>query len=255
MSSDQVRDRYAAAARRAGDGSLDGRLATGEPADAPAGDRFGAGGYQVSDIAGAPDGAVAASLGCGNPLTVADLRAGDTVLDLGSGGGLDALVSARRVGPAGRVIGLDMTEEMLALARRHAADAGVSNVEFRRGRIEEIPLEDASVDVVISNCVIALSEDKARVFAEIARVLVPGGRVGISDVLADADLSDAERAARADKVECLAGALTEAAYRTLLQAAGLVAVEVQRTYEAGDKLFAATVRAVRPLHGPDDGNR
>ncbi|WP_244180254.1 GNAT family N-acetyltransferase [Amycolatopsis pretoriensis] len=189
----------------------------------------------------------ATSLGCGNPLAVAELKPGETVLDLGSGGGLDVLLSARRVGPGGRAIGLDMTDDMLTLARRNAEQAGVTNAEFLKGTIEQIPLPDASVDVVISNCVIALSSDKPAVFGEIARVLRPGGRLGITDILADDSLTDAERAARAGAVECLGGALTADRYRTLLHDAGLSGVDVQLTHETGDKLHSAIIRATKPV--------
>ncbi len=184
----------------------------------------------------------ATSLGCGNPVAVAEVKAGETVLDLGSGGGLDVLLSARRVGPGGRAIGLDMTDDMLTLARRHAERAGVTNAEFVKGTIEQIPLPDASVDVVISNCVIALSSDKPAVFGEIARVLRPGGRLGITDIL-----TDAERAARAGSVECLGGALTAESYRKLLRDAGLSGVEVQLTHQTGDKLYSAIIRATKQV--------
>lgn len=192
-------------------------------------------------------------LSCGNPVEVADLRSGDTVLDLGSGAGLDVLVSARRVGPAGRAIGLDMTTDMLDLARRHAADHGVPNAEFHLGRIEDIPLPDASVDVVISNCVITLSTNKSRVFAEVARVLRPGGRLGISDVLAEFTLTDAERAAGADRVECLTSSLTSDHYAAALTTAGLTTIEIRRTHQVADKLHAANIRAIKPMrrgHAP-----
>jgi SAM-dependent methyltransferase len=190
---------------------------------------------------------VGVSLGCGNPVAVADLNPGETVLDLGSGGGLDVLLSARRVGPAGRAIGLDLTPGMLDAARRHAHEAGVTNAEFLAGQIEEIPLPDNSVDVVISNCVITLSADKPRVFAEIARVLRPGGRIGISDVLAEPTLTDAERAAGADRVECLTGSLTADQYAAALTSAGLTDVELRRTHPMADKLYAAVVQARRPV--------
>jgi arsenite methyltransferase len=232
---DAVRDRYAAAARRALAGEETGLLAGDGDAD-----RLGAVHYAGEEI---PDGVAATSLGCGNPLAVADLRPGETVLDLGSGGGLDVLLSARRVGPGGRAIGLDMTDEMLALARRHAEQAGVANAEFVKGAIERIPLPDASVDVVVSNCVIALSSDKRAVFAEIARVLRPGGRLGITDILADDTLTDAERADRAGSVECLGGALTAGGYRNLLRETGFVGVDVRLTHEVGDKLHSAIIRA------------
>ena len=235
---EQVRQRYAAAAQRLAAGHGTG---LGTSADD---DRFGAAHYDPDTEL--PENAVTASLGCGNPVEVADLRPGDTVLDLGSGGGLDVLLSARRVGPTGRAIGLDMTTEMLDLARDHAAQAGATNAEFLAGRIEDIPLPDNSVDVVISNCVIALSVDKAAVFTEIARVLRPGGRIGITDILAEDTLTDADRAARAGKVECLAGALTQAHYRSLLVAAGFADVEIRPTHRAGDQLLSAIIRATTP---------
>jgi SAM-dependent methyltransferase len=238
---EQVRQRYAAAARDVAAGKGTG-LAAG-PDD---GDRFGATHYQ-SDDSDLPDGVVAASLGCGNPVEVADLRAGQTVLDLGSGGGLDVLLSARRVGPTGKAIGLDMTDEMLTLARDHAAQAGATNVEFLAGQIEHIPLPDGSVDVVISNCVITLSADKAAVFAEIARVLRPGGRIGITDILAEDTLTDADRAQRAGKVECLAGAVTQTGYWSLLATAGFTGIEISPTHPAGDQLFSAIIRATKPV--------
>ena len=162
-----------------------------------------------------------ASLGCGNPTAVADLREGERVLDLGSGGGIDVLLSAKRVGPGGRAIGLDMTDEMLALAQRNAAEAGATNVEFLRGTIESIPLPAASIDVVISNCVVNLAADKTAVFNEIARVLRPGGRIGITDIVADDALSPDQRAERGSYVGCIAGALSFAEFEDGLRAAGL----------------------------------
>jgi SAM-dependent methyltransferase len=177
---------------------------------------------------------------------VAELREGEVVLDLGSGGGIDVLLSARRVGPSGFAYGLDMTDEMLELARRNAAEAGAMNVEFRKGRIEAIPLPDASVDVVISNCVINLSTDKAAVLAEIARVLRPGGRMGVSDVVADDDLTSAERALRGSFAGCIAGALSFAEYRAGLEAVGLTDVAVTPTHAVGDGLYGAIVRATKP---------
>lgn len=237
---DQVRERYATAARCAAAGEGTGLLAGAEDTD-----RLGAVHYaaEANDV---PKHLLATSLGCGNPLAVADLRDGETVLDLGSGGGLDVLLSARRVGPTGRAIGLDMTEEMLALACGHATEAGVTNAEFLAGRIEDIPLPHGSVDVVISNCVIALSTDKTAVFGEIARVLRPGGRLGITDILADETLTDTERAQRASNVECLATALTAEQYKSLLQDAGLRAIAVHQTHEVGDKLYSAIIRATKP---------
>ena len=216
---DQVRDRYAQTARAA----LDGTLSPGSSSDCcgpSASGSFGEILYPVADRASLPDAAVLASLGCGNPIAVADLHEGETVLDLGAGGGIDVLLSAQRVGPSGFAYGLDMTDEMLELARRNAAEAGMANVEFRKGRIESIPLGDASVDVVISNCVVNLSTDKAAVLAEIARVLRPGGRIGISDIVADDSLAPAERATRGSYVGCIAGALSFAEFRSGLEAAG-----------------------------------
>jgi L-amino acid N-acyltransferase YncA/SAM-dependent methyltransferase len=236
---DAVRDRYATAARRALAGEGTGMLTGDQDAD-----RLGAVHYAGVEL---PDEVTATSLGCGNPLVVAELKPGETVLDLGSGGGLDVLLSARRVGPDGRAIGLDMTDDMLTLARRHAEQAGVTNAEFLKGTIEQIPLPDASVDVVISNCVIALSPDKAAVFDGIARVLRAGGRLGVTDILADDTLTDAERAARAGAVECLGGALTAESYRTLLREAGLADVEIELTHEVGDQLHSAIIRATKPI--------
>jgi SAM-dependent methyltransferase len=238
LAPDAIRDRYAAAALRAGAGEH-----LTDPGDT---DRFGPALYD--DTTHAPAGAAAASLGCGNPLAVADLREGETVLDLGSGAGLDVLLSARRVGPTGRAIGLDITDEMLDLARRHAAEAGADNVEFLRGRIENIPLPDASVDVVVSNCVITLSSDKARVFAEIARVLRPGGRLGVSDLIADTEPDT--HTDQADPTGCLTGAVTAHTYTTMLRAAGLEDVTVTPTHEAAPGMHAAIVRARRPHADP-----
>jgi ubiquinone/menaquinone biosynthesis C-methylase UbiE len=193
-----------------------------------------------------PVAAVAASLGCGNPMLVAELREGETVLDLGSGGGIDVLLSARRVGERGFVYGVDMTEEMLALARANAATAGAENVEFVRGVIEDLPLPDAAVDVVISNCVINLSPDKPAVLSEVYRVLRPGGRVGISDVVAEDRLSPAERAERGSYTGCVAGALSRREYLDSLAAAGFVDAEVRFTHAAGDGIHGALIRAVKP---------
>lgn len=204
---------------------------------------FGKGLYDPAERAGLPETAVAASLGCGNPIEVADLHEGETVLDLGSGGGIDVLLSARRVGSSGTVYGLDMTDEMLALAQANARAAGATNVHFLKGLIEAIPLPAESVDVVVSNCVINLSTDKAAVFGEIARVLRPGGRIGISDVVAEDRLSSAERAARGSFVGCVAGALSESEYRAGLEAAGLVDVEIRRTHAVADGMHSTIVRA------------
>lgn len=192
-----------------------------------------------------PESAANASLGCGNPTAVAELAAGETVLDLGSGGGLDVILSARRVGPSGKAYGLDMTPEMLELARDNAREAGVENVEFLRGTIESIPLPDASIDVLISNCVINLSPAKSEVFTEIHRVLRPGGRVAASDIVAEDHLSEAERAARGGWAECVAGALSVAEYKEGLGAVGFTDIELQFTHEVADGLHSAIVRAKR----------
>jgi arsenite methyltransferase len=209
------------------------------------GESTGAALYEISQRAELPDAAVLASLGCGNPTAVADLREGETVLDLGSGGGIDVILSARRVGPKGHAYGLDMTEEMLALARRNAAEAQVENVTFLQGIIEEVPLPDASVDVVISNCVINLSTDKPAVLREIARVLRPGGRIGISDIVADDRLAPEERAERGSYVGCIAGALSRSEYADGLRAAGFDDVSVELTHEVADGMHSAIVKAVR----------
>ena len=186
------------------------------------------------------------SLGCGNPVAIADLNEGETVLDLGSGGGLDVILSAKRVGPTGIAWGLDMTEEMLALARANAAEAGITNAHFLRGHIEDVPLPAESVDVVISNCVINLSTDKAAVFQELARVLKPGGRLGISDVVAENRLLPSERLERGSYVDCIAGALSKSEYERGLAAAGFENVSVEFTYEAADGMHGAIVRATKP---------
>ncbi|MEU8900374.1 arsenite methyltransferase [Nocardia sp. NPDC048505] len=207
---------------------------------------FGAGRYDAAERDQLPIQVTAASLGCGNPTAVAELREGERVLDLGSGGGIDVLLSARRVGPAGKVYGLDMTEEMLALARENAAAAEATNVEFLQGTIESIPLPANSIDVVISNCVINLSVDKAAVFTEMARVLVPGGRIGISDVVAEDDLTPEQRAERGDYVGCIAGALSFAEYRAGLTAAGFTGIEITPTHSVAHGMHSAIVRGVGP---------
>jgi SAM-dependent methyltransferase len=207
---------------------------------------FGAGLYQATDRDTLPDEAVLASLGCGNPTAVADLRPGEVVLDLGSGGGIDVLLSAQRVGSEGKVYGLDMTEEMLALAVANREKAGARNVEFLKGYIEDVPLPDESVDVVISNCVINLSPDKPRVFDEMQRVLRPGGRIGISDVVASDELSPAERAERGSFVGCIAGALSFAEYRTELERARFGQIELTPTHAVADGILSAIIRARRP---------
>ena len=209
--------------------------------------RFGQGLYGAEERAGLPENAVAASLGCGNPLSLVALHEGETVLDLGSGGGIDVLLSATRVGPSGTVYGLDMTDEMLTLARENATKAGATNVHFLKGLIEEIPLDAASVDVVISNCVVNLSPEKERVLAEIARVLRPGGRIGISDVVAEDRLSPVDRAERGSHVGCVAGALSESEYREGLEAVGLGEIEVELTHAVADGMHGAIVRARKPV--------
>ncbi|HEV2780067.1 MAG TPA: arsenite methyltransferase [Actinophytocola sp.] len=243
---DQVRARYAAAALKvsSGGGGCCGPSACG-PVDVEE-PGFGAVAYSSGERAELPVRAVEASLGCGNPLAVADLRPGDVVLDLGSGGGIDVLLSARRVAPTGKAYGLDMTEEMLALASENARAAGATNVEFLKGHIEAIPLPDDSVDVVISNCVINLSVDKPAVFAETFRVLRPGGRFGVSDVVAEDHLSPADRAERGDYVGCIAGALSFSEYRAGLIAAGFTDVEITPTHEVADGMRSAIIRAVKP---------
>lgn len=208
-------------------------------------DRFGLSQYG-SEIETIPGTAAAASLGCGNPTAVADLHHGEVVLDLGSGGGIDVLLAAQRVGPEGKAIGLDMTDEMLALARHNQAKAGVDNVEFLRGYIEDIPLADGSVDVVVSNCVINLSVDKAKVFAETFRVLRPGGRVGVTDVVADDGLDAAARAERGSHVGCIAGALSFGEYRRGLEQAGFTAISITPTHRVTDGMHSAIVQAVKP---------
>jgi arsenite methyltransferase len=232
---EQVRARYA---RAAGDPSS--CCAPGTEDD------FGGVLYEGAERDALPEGAVSASLGCGNPSAVAELREGETVLVLGSGGGIDVLLSARRGGPSGRAFGLDMTDEMLELARRNAAEAGAANVEFLKGRIEEIPLPDATIDVVISNCVVNLSPDKPAVLRETFRVLRPGGRIGISDVVAEDRLSADERAKRGSWVGCVAGALSVGEYRRILDDAGFRDVDIAFTHEVAEGMHGAIVRATRP---------
>jgi arsenite methyltransferase len=236
---ERVREHYAEAARSA-TGCCEGACGCG--VDETAGTAL----YGLEELRDVPESAVLASLGCGNPIAVAELREGETVLDLGSGGGIDVMLSARRVGAAGRAYGLDMTDEMLELARTTAAEAGIDNVEFLKGYIEEIPLPDDSVDVVISNCVINLSADKPRVFAEIARVLRPGGRVGVTDIVADDALTPRERAERGSYVGCIAGALSVSEFRTQLAGAGLLDVEVEPTHDVAEGMRSAIVRARKP---------
>jgi arsenite methyltransferase len=202
--------------------------------------------YSAAEHDEVPEAAALASLGCGNPTAVAELRESETVLDLGSGGGIDVILSAKRVGPTGTAYGLDMTDEMLALARANAAEAGIANAHFLKGLMEDIPLPADSVDVVISNCVINLSTDKAAVLTETARVLKPGGRLGISDIVAEDRLSPAERAERGSYVGCIAGALAKSEYEAGLAAAGFEAIDLRFTHEVADGIHGAIVKAVKP---------
>ena len=264
----RVRDRYAEAAVAASTASSKDEAAAGSAAPAgccgethaagccgeavgsgccgPTTSAFGLELYDAATRDGLPDAAVLASLGCGNPVAVAELREGETVLDLGSGGGIDVLLSARRVGPTGHAIGVDMTDEMLDLARKNAIEAGATNVEFRKGTIERLPVDDASVDVVISNCVINLASDKPAVFAEIARVLRPGGRMGVTDIVADDLLTAEQRAERGSYVGCIAGALSFREFRAGLRDVGLSDVEVVPTHQVAEGMHSAIVRATKP---------
>ena len=248
-----VRDRYAAAARSVSAG----RVACCGPSDQSCGcgtdipdacgdQTFGAGLYEASDRSQLPDAAKLASLGCGSPTAVAELREGETVLDFGSGGGIDVLLSARRVGPTGKAYGLDMTDEMLELARRNQREAGVENAEFLKGEIEDVPLPEDSVDVIISNCVINLSGDKPSVFREAARVLRPGGRLAVSDVMADQGMDEETRRDLAQWTACIAGALTEDEFRTELAAAGFDEIEIAETHRVHDQAASAIIRAKMP---------
>jgi SAM-dependent methyltransferase len=242
---EEVRRKYAEAAlavtERSGCGCGSGACCDDETAGAD----FGEARYTAEQRDELPDAAALASLGCGNPSAVAELHDGETVLDLGSGGGIDVILSAKRVGPTGLVYGLDMTDEMLALARKNAADAGIANAVFLKGLIEEIPLPAESVDVVISNCVVNLSTDKAAVLLEIARVLRPGGRLGISDVVAEDRLSEKERAERGSYVGCIAGALSREEFEAGLEAVGFEQISVEFTHEVADGIHGAIVKAVK----------
>jgi arsenite methyltransferase len=248
---EHVRERYADSARAVIEG-------TGVACDCShpgttceeEGHVFGAALYDEAVYETLPPDALLASLGCGNPTAVADLHEGDTVLDLGSGGGIDVLLSAKRVGPSGKVYGLDMTEEMLALALENKAQAGVTNVEFLRGYIEDIPLPANTIDVVISNCVINLSIDKPKVFAEMARVLKPGGRIGVSDVVADDELSPEVRAERGSYVGCIAGALSFTEYREGLEAAGFTDIDITSTGTSLEGIHNAIVKATKTAMEP-----
>ena len=242
-----VRRRYAAAAVQV----TEGRTACCGPAAIEVDENFGSTLYGADERDQLPAEAVAASLGCGNPTAVAELHEGERVLDLGSGGGIDVLLSARRVGPTGRAYGLDMTEEMLALALANQKKAGATNVEFLKGTIEAIPLPANTIDVVISNCVINLSTDKPAVFAETFRVLAPGGRIGVSDVVADDALTPEQRAERGDFVGCIAGALSFTEYRAGLEAAGFTGIEITPTHSVADGMHSAIVRATKPTTGED----
>lgn len=244
-----VRARYAAAADSVVDGTRAANTDCCGPQEVDA--SFGSALYASAEREELPADAVTASLGCGNPTAVAELRAGEVVLDLGSGGGIDVLLSARRVGPTGKAYGVDMTEEMLALARANAAKAGATNVEFLKGTIEAIPLPANTVDVVISNCVINLSVDKPAVFAETFRVLNPGGRIGVSDVVAEDTLTPDERAERGSYVGCIAGALSISEYRHGLATAGFTDVEITPTHEVADGMHSAIIRAVKPTTGTE----
>jgi arsenite methyltransferase len=253
-----VRERYAAAAREAQGGAATCCAPAGEAASGGCGcgpdpigverdfEDFGAQLYSGEDRDALPAAAALASLGCGNPTAVAELADGEVVLDLGSGGGIDVLLSARRVGPSGMVYGLDMTDEMLDLARANQQEAGVANVEWLRGTIESIPLPEASVDVIISNCVINLSGDKPSVFAEAARVLRPGGRFAVTDVVADPEMDEATRQDMAQWTGCIAGALTEDEFRAELSSAGFEAIEIQETHRVHEHAASAIVRALKP---------
>ena len=251
---EQVRSRYASAALAITNPGADQRCGTGIDTDccaAPSAlDAHGLGSsqYHDTDLGQLPGDAVLASLGCGNPTAVADLNEGEAVLDLGSGGGIDVLLSARRVGPTGHAYGLDMTDEMLELARANAATAGAANVEFLHGHMEAIPLPDTSIDVVISNCVVNLSPDKPAVFAEIHRVLKPGGRIGISDLVADNHLTPDDRAAIGSHADCIAGALTFSEYTHHLVDAGFADINLTRSHTVTDGLHSTIIRAIKPTN-------
>jgi len=233
---DTVRAHYAAAAIRASHGDA----CCSDP------ETIGAGLYSALERDELPDAAVLASLGCGNPIAVADLHPGERVLDLGSGGGIDVLLSAKRVGPTGRAFGVDMTDEMLALAQRNAAEAGATNVEFLKGTIEALPLPAESIDVVISNCVVNLAADKTAVFREIARVLRPGGRIGITDIVAEDRLTPDERAERGSYAGCIAGALSVSEFRQGLEMVGFLDISITPSHDVADGMISAIVKATKP---------
>jgi arsenite methyltransferase len=249
-----VRERYAEAAEVANAGA-EASCCSSEGASCGCGssiaregaaEAFGSQLYSIEEQGGLPDAARLASLGCGNPTAVAELSEGETVLDLGSGGGIDVLLSARRVGPTGKAFGLDMTDEMLELARANQREAGVENVEFLKGTIESVPLPDDSVDVIISNCVINLSAEKEAVFSEAARVIRPGGRFAVTDIVADPGMDEATRRDMAQWTGCIAGALTEAEFRAGLVAAGFEQIEIREAHRVHDQAGSAIVRAQRP---------
>jgi arsenite methyltransferase len=246
-----LRAHYGAAARRASRGELAVTDSTGStddccgPADG-CGDRFGAGLYQPADLAGMPAAVAAGSIGCANPVALVDLQTGQDVLDLGSGGGIDVLLSARRVGPEGRAYGVDMTAEMLELARTNQREAGITNAEFLEGQIEDVPLPDRSVDVVLSNCVINLSADKDAVFTEAFRVLRPAGRFAVADVIAEREPDAELRADPAAWASCTAGAITRDDYRARLTAAGFVDIDITDSHQVGDGFWSVLVRATKP---------
>lgn len=242
---ESVRRRYAEAALAVNHEPDDGAACCGA-VSVDVDENFGQQLYDAAQRDDLPLTAITASLGCGNPTAVADLRPGERVLDLGSGGGIDVLLSARRVGPDGFVYGVDMTDEMLDLARANALKAGAGNVEFRKGTIEDVPLSDGAVNVVISNCVINLSVDKPAVLAEMFRVLAPGGRIGLSDVVADDELTPDQRAARGEYVGCIAGTLSVSEYVEGLAAAGFDSVTIDLTHQVADRMHGAIIRASKP---------
>jgi arsenite methyltransferase len=244
-----VRDRYARAARQASDACCDGPAGTGSGL-------FGSSLYEAGDADDLPPEALTASLGCGNPTVLADLQPGDVVLDLGSGGGIDVLLSARRVGATGKAYGLDMTPEMLALARKNQAESGLTNVEFLQGTIEDVPLPSETVDVVISNCVVNLSPDKDAVVREAFRVLKPGGRLAISDIVLRRPLSPPTRALIGLWTGCVAGALVDTDYEAKVRAAGFDDVSIEPTRVYGDDDIAVLAQElVVDLDLPGDVDR
>lgn len=249
---EEVRQRYAESARAVTEATACGGGSCCADGESDA-ETFGQAFYDVEQRGELPEAATLASLGCGNPTAVAELREGEAVLDLGSGGGIDVILSAKRVGETGLAFGLDMTDEMLALARANAAQAGIRNAIFLKGVIEEIPLPADSVDVVISNCVINLSVDKPAVLTEIARVLKPGGRIGISDIVAEDRLTPADRSERGSYVGCIAGALSKGEYEAGLDAAGFEQVRVEFAHEVGDGMHAAIVKAVKTSRPKENG--